>query len=82
MSGVQTNIVIMKLDSANIVAKDFQTRLTRIAEGEDSNVVIKCSSRDSNCVRFVTYWEITSEDIDEAVKKIQHVIHKFEEKCN
>lgn len=77
---VQTNIIIMTLDTTKLVAKDFLQRIASIEEADPVKVSVRASSRDSHCVRFVTYWEITDEDVDVAIQKILFVIREFEGK--
>lgn len=68
----------MKLDSSKVVAKDFQQRIAEVKENDPVKVSVRASSRDTQYVRFVTYWEITDEDVDAAIAKILFVIKEFE----
>lgn len=70
----------MYLDSSKVVAKDFQQRIAQIQENDTVKVSVRASSRDTQCVRFVTYSDITDDDIDVAIAKTLFVIKEFEDK--
>ncbi|XP_018575364.1 probable low-specificity L-threonine aldolase 2 isoform X1 [Anoplophora glabripennis] len=80
LKSVQTNILILKLNSSKFVAKDFVKRITDVQEDDPIKVSVRASSRDKQHVRFVTYWEITDDDADLAIAKILFVIKDFENK--
>ncbi|KYB25873.1 Uncharacterized protein R102.4-like Protein [Tribolium castaneum] len=71
LSGVQTNILMMYLDKSIITAKEVQKRLASVFETDEVKVCVKTSSRDAGVIRFVTYWEISDQDVTAAVKKLQ-----------
>lgn len=78
MASVQTNILMVYLDKTKIVAKQFIDRLAKVLVTDPVQVEVRCGSRDSACVRFVTYWEISDEDTKAAIDKIVFVINEFE----
>ncbi|KAJ8922963.1 hypothetical protein NQ315_001509 [Exocentrus adspersus] len=82
LKSVQTNILIMRLEGTGIVARDFQQRIAEVKDDDPVKVSVRASSRDSNFVRFVTYWEITDEDVDVAIQKIVFVIKELENKSS
>jgi threonine aldolase len=82
LSTVQSNILMMYLDVSRVIAKEVQHRLASVLETDEIKVSVKASSRDSSFIRFVTYWEITDEDVKAAIKKIQYVIKEFDDKFN
>jgi threonine aldolase len=82
LSTVQSNILMMYLDVSRVIAKEVQHRLASVFETDEIKVSVKASSRDSSFIRFVTYWEITDEDVKAAIKKIQYVIKEFDDKFN
>ncbi|KAJ8926371.1 hypothetical protein NQ314_021260 [Rhamnusium bicolor] len=79
---VHTNIFMMYFDSSKFTAEDFLERIEEVRESDPIKVSVKAISCDSGCIRFVTYWEITVEDIDIAIKKILSVIRELENKFN
>ncbi|KAJ8970240.1 hypothetical protein NQ317_017600 [Molorchus minor] len=79
LKAVETNIFIMYLDTTKLVARDFQHRLAEVRQTDPIRVSVKASSRDAECVRFVTYWEITDKEVDLAIQKIVFVIKEFED---
>lgn len=80
LKSVQTNILIMRLNGSKVVAKEFQQRIAQVEEGDLVKVSIRASSRDSQFVRFVTYCDISDDDVDVAIEKIVFVIREFENK--
>lgn len=80
LKSVQTNILIMKLDSLKLVAKEFQQRIGQVQENDPVKVSVRASSRDVEFVRFVTHCDITDDDVDITIEKIVLVIKEFENK--
>lgn len=74
---VQTNILMIYLDKSKVTAKEFLTRAATVLETDSIKVSIRGTSRDSGCVRFVLYWEITDEDVQAAIAKLQIIVHEF-----
>jgi len=71
---VQTNILMIYLDSTKITAMEFLQRLADVQESDTYKVNVRATSRDVGCVRFVVYWEITDKDVDMVIKKLQIII--------
>ncbi|CAH1106210.1 unnamed protein product [Psylliodes chrysocephalus] len=80
LAKVQTNILLMYLDTTKVDIKELQRRLQTVLETDDVRASVRCSSLKSNCVRFVLYHEITDEDVQLAIDKIRLVIREYEEK--
>lgn len=68
------------LDSTKVSASNFLQRLYDVHPSDSVHVRIRASTRDSSCIRFVLYWEITDEDVEMAINKIDLVITEFETK--
>ncbi|CAH1992634.1 unnamed protein product, partial [Acanthoscelides obtectus] len=58
---VQTNIVIFQIDSNTIDAKEIVQRLAEVRGSDPVKVSVRASSRSSDMLRMVVYWEITDE---------------------
>lgn len=82
LPSVQTNILMIYLDSTKVSADDFLQRLYDIHQNDTIKIRIRATTRDSSCVRLVFYWEITDEDVEMAIKKIELVIKEFEAKSS
>lgn len=80
LATAQTNILMVHLDKTKTVASKVIERLATVLETDSVKVSVKCGSRDSACIRFVTYWEITDDDIKSAIEKIVFVIKECEAK--
>ncbi|KRT82210.1 hypothetical protein AMK59_4385 [Oryctes borbonicus] len=78
----ETNILMIYLDNTKVSANDFLRRLYDVHPSDPVKVKIRASTRDSGCVRFVFYWEITDVDVEMAIKKLECVIAEFETKTN
>ncbi|XP_017768404.1 PREDICTED: probable low-specificity L-threonine aldolase 2 [Nicrophorus vespilloides] len=74
LNTVQTNILMVYLDSTKISATDFLQRLADVHENDTFKVNVRATTRDQSCVRFVLYHEITDEDVEMVVKKLELVI--------
>lgn len=71
---------MMYLDKTKVVASVVIQRLAQVLNNDPIKVSVRCGSRDDGCVRFVTYWEITDDDIKAAIEKIVYVINEFDAK--
>lgn len=71
---------MMTINSNTLISTDFTQRLALVYEDDPHKVSVKVGSRDPKCVRFVTYWELSDEDIELAIKKITFVIKEFDDK--
>lgn len=78
---MQTNIILMYLDRSKVEIRELQRRLQTVLETDSVKVSVRCSSLNFNCVRFVLYHEVTSEDVELACQKIQLVIKEYDDKC-
>lgn len=77
---VHTNIIIISLDPAKLNGRDFIRRMAGVLESDAVTASVKGGSRSDDMARFVTYWEITSEDVDVAIEKFRLVIKEIDEK--
>lgn len=68
------------LDKTKVLADEVIQRLLTVLETDDVKVSVRCGSRDSGCIRFVSYWEITDDDTKAAINKIVYVINEFGKK--
>lgn len=80
ISSLETNILMIHLDITKVTAIQFLERLHEVRETDSVKVRIKAGTRDDACVRFVTYWEITDEDVKLTINKLQMVIEELETK--
>ncbi|KAI4455841.1 l-threonine aldolase-related [Holotrichia oblita] len=77
-----TNILMIYLDNRKVTADKFLQRLYDVYPNDPIKVRIRASTRDNSCIRFVFYWEITDEDVQMAIKKLEYVIREFETKTS
>lgn len=70
----------MFFNSKNLTATDFVLRVAEVREDDPCKISIRIGSRNNDSVRFVTWWGISDEDIDLAIKKIVYVIREFDNK--
>lgn len=82
LKSVQTNILMVYLDKTKVVARQVIERLGKVQDNDPVKVSVRCGSRDEACIRFVTYWEISDDDIKAAISKIVYVIKEFEAMFN
>lgn len=80
LSTVQTNILIVQLDRHQIEPGVLQNRLENVLEDDKVKISVRVTPRDMDAVRFVTYWEITDDDIDAAIERIVYVMGEFQQK--
>ncbi|CAG9835939.1 unnamed protein product [Diabrotica balteata] len=80
LTKVQTNIILVYIDRTKIDIKELQRRLQNVVAGDEVRASVRCSSLKNDCVRFVTYHEITDEDIALAIEKIRLVIREYDVK--
>ncbi|XP_018319023.1 probable low-specificity L-threonine aldolase 2 [Agrilus planipennis] len=78
LKSVQTNILIVHLNTNKLVARDFLVRLATVQKKDSVKVIVKAGSRNPQVVRFVSYWEIDENDMDAAIEKVVFVIKEFE----
>lgn len=77
-----TNILMVYLDNRKVTAGKFLQRLYDVYPSDPIKVRIRASTRDNSCIRFVFYWEITDEDVEMTIQKLEYVITEFETKTN
>lgn len=65
------------LDNNKISGQEFLQRLVTVKATDDVKVSVKAMSRDSSCVRFTAYWEISNEDTKAAIAKILLIINEI-----
>lgn len=80
LATVQTNILLMYLDRTKVEIRELQRRLQTVLETDSVKASVRCTSLNHNCVRFVFYHEVTSEDVELASQKIQLVIKEYDDK--
>lgn len=77
LKSVQTNILMVHVDERRVNAQEFLQRLADVKETDTYRVSIKAASRDAGCCRFVMYWEITDEDVEMVIRKLELTILEF-----
>lgn len=70
----------MYVDRSKVEIRDLQRRLQTVLETDSVKASVRCTSLNFNCVRFVFYHEVTTEDVDLACQKIQLVIGEYDNK--
>lgn len=78
LATVQTNILLMYVDRSKVQIRELQRRLQTVLETDSVKASVRCTSLNANCVRFVLYHEVTSEDVELACQKIQLVIKEYD----
>lgn len=86
-AAVQTNICIIKISGSDKYSGEYiSKRLQEVTENEikdgvtDKNghgIILKVSSRDWNFFRLVTYFHITDEMVDLAIKKFEYCLKEL-----
>lgn len=80
LATVQTNIILMFVDRSKVEIRELQRRLQTVLETDSVKASVRCTSLNFNCVRFVLFHEVTSEDVELACQKIELVIREYDEK--
>jgi len=80
LATVQTNILMVYLNTKHIDSINFLKRLAEVKENDTVRVSVRACSRDEGCIRLVFYWEITDEDVEMVIKKFQLVIIELQAK--
>lgn len=68
---------MLKYQHPSLSGASFALRLRELKENDPVKVSVVALAR-FNFVRLVTYWELTPEDTDLAIRKIIYVIKEFE----
>ncbi|KAF5305413.1 hypothetical protein FQR65_LT18702 [Abscondita terminalis] len=76
LSLVQTNILLIHLDSNVITEHEFLERLLRIKETDDVKISVQGGTLQPNIVRFVLHCEISQENVRQITDKIKMVIRQ------
>lgn len=71
---------MMKINSNTITAKDVLERIAQVRDDEPYKICVRAGARDAQYIRFVTYCNLTKEDIDLGIKKIVYVLKEFDSK--
>lgn len=76
---VQTNMVFVQIDSELVPSTKFAARLREIQdENEEDKVIVKCLALNDFMVRFVLYYDVTDDQLQLAIRKVAHVMKKFD----
>ena len=80
LSTTQTNMVMVKVNSPTVTARDFVFRLQEVRnEGaDDDRVLVRGLALKNELARFVLYYEVTDELTLAAIKKIKYVIRELD----
>jgi threonine aldolase len=74
-----TNMVMVSVESPAFTAKDFVARLQEAQDTvEEDRILVRALALSNKLARFVTYYEITDQLLEAAIKKIVYVIQRFE----
>ncbi|KAK4874186.1 hypothetical protein RN001_013546 [Aquatica leii] len=74
LSTVQTNILLIQIDRNVIKASEFLQKLIDVKETDEVKVCVRAGAVHPGLVRLVFHWEITDEDVKQAINKIHIVI--------
>lgn len=87
LANVHSNILMLQLVNTKLDSAAFSSRLAKVTPDEieqgvvddqGKGIVVKSSSRDWAFVRFVFYHQITTNDVDQMIKKMSFVIRELE----
>ncbi|XP_063915816.1 uncharacterized protein LOC135131892 isoform X2 [Zophobas morio] len=79
LPSVHTNILMMYIDRSKVAVKEVIYRFAKVFKTDIVKVSVRASSIRPDCIRFVTYWQITDEDIRDTIDRITFVIKEFED---
>ncbi|KAK5641563.1 hypothetical protein RI129_010110 [Pyrocoelia pectoralis] len=77
LSSVQTNILLVEVDSKIIKGRDFLQKLNEVSESDTTQVCVRGGAINDGEVRFVLQWEVTDEDVNCAIEKIKMVVSQI-----
>ncbi|KAF5306875.1 hypothetical protein FQA39_LY00105 [Lamprigera yunnana] len=78
LSSVQTNILMIYLDTKAITANKVLEKFATVSETDEVKVVVQAGAPSPGVIRLVLHWEITDEDVRYAINKIKMVIKEVE----
>jgi threonine aldolase len=78
LPAVHTNILMMYIDRSRVAVKEVIYRFAKVFKTDIVKVSVRASSLRPDCIRFVTYWQITDEDVRDTIDRITFVIKEFE----
>ncbi|XP_044252815.1 probable low-specificity L-threonine aldolase 2 isoform X1 [Tribolium madens] len=79
LPSVHTNILMMYIDRSKVAVKEVIYRLAKVFKTDIVKVSVRASSIRPDCVRFVTYWQITDDDIRDTIDRITFVLKEFDD---
>lgn len=78
LSSVQTNILLMHIDRSKVAVKEVIYRFAKVFKTDIVKVSVRASSLRPDCIRFVTYWQVTDEDIQDTIDRVTFVLKEFD----
>ncbi|XP_021938672.1 probable low-specificity L-threonine aldolase 2 [Zootermopsis nevadensis] len=80
---LQTNIVMININSQQITSEEFCNRLTMVTKNEaaklgNKTAIIKICPVTNKSARLVTYYEITDADVEATICKLKLVMQEYE----
>ncbi|KAF5302076.1 hypothetical protein FQR65_LT08626 [Abscondita terminalis] len=78
LSSIQTNILMIYLDTRIISSKQVLQKLAMVADTDEVQVSVQAGAPGPSIVRLVLHWEITQDDVLDAIRKIKMVIKEVE----
>ncbi|XP_054258459.1 L-allo-threonine aldolase-like isoform X2 [Macrosteles quadrilineatus] len=85
---VQSNMLFVSLPTPHVTAADFCQRLYQVTEeeekylGSENSCVIKLFKVSSTLVRMVVCCNISADDVQAAIRKLQYVVKEYDSKAN
>ncbi|KAK4874184.1 hypothetical protein RN001_013544 [Aquatica leii] len=78
LSSVQTNILMISLDTRVVTAKQVLQKLAMVSETDEVKVSVQAGAPSPSVIRLVLHWEITSDDVRCAIDKIKMVMKEVQ----
>ncbi|KYB25872.1 uncharacterized protein LOC659017 isoform X1 [Tribolium castaneum] len=79
LPSIHTNILMMYIDRSKVAVKEVIYRLAKVFKNDIVKVSVRASSIRPDCVRFVTYWQITDDDIRDTIDRVTFVLKEFDD---
>lgn len=70
---------MMHIDRTKVTANEVIYRFAKVYKTDIVKVSVKVSSIRPDCIRFVTYWQITDEDIRDVIDRLIFIIKEFDD---
>lgn len=70
---------MMYIDRSKVAVKEVIYRLAKVFKTDIVKVSVRASSLRPDCIRFVTYWQITDEDIRDTIDRVTFVLKEFDD---